>query len=190
MKRVLTIICFVVLAAGVLHAKDFMGIPIEESAAVAGRPLPTWIVGGGGFARYYLASVDGGFTLMGDFRFHKHHSVGAFGQIHLRDDISEVGLAYRLYFSGLLMQSGHDDFLLLGPSCLFMEKSDGTYHPFVVTFGYGRDILFFKNADLLGRIQLSGSYIIGEPVSRKNSRIYMEEETHFLVSLNFSLLFF
>ena len=190
MKRVLRVILCLLFAAGLSSGKDFMGIPIEESEAIAERPLPTWIFGGGGFLRYYLTSVDGGVRASADFRFLKHHSLGLFGMLHLGDDLSEVGIDYRFYFLGRLMQSGHDDFLRLGFSGLYMEKGDETFFPPVISFGYGRDILFFKKADLLGRIQLSGNYIIGEPVSKRQEWLLMDQEAHFLLSLEFSLMFF
>ena len=190
MKTVLRLIPYLLLAASLLYGKDFMGIPIEESPAATVRPLPTWIVGGGGFLRYYLNSVDGGVRLSTDFRVHKHHALGAFGLIHLGDDFLEAGLDYRFYFSGRLMETGHDDFLRFGFSGIYIEKNDESYFPPVISFGYGRDILFFKNADLLGRIQLSGKYIMGEPVSKKKETLFMEQEAHFLISLDFSILFF
>ena len=66
-----------------------------------------------------------------------------------------------------------------------MEKGDETFFPPVISFGYGRDILFFKKADLLGRIQLSGNYIIGEPVSKRQEWLLMDQEATSCCRLNF-----
>lgn len=190
MKQLTRVIFCLALAAGLSFGKDFMGIPIEEAPASEVRPLPVVVLGGGGFLRYYLNSIDGGVRASTDFRVHKHHSLGLFGLIHLGDDFMEAGLDYRFYFSGRLMETGHDDFLRFGFSGIYIEKEDESYFPPVISFGYGRDILFFKNADLLGRIQLSGSYIIGEPVSKKKDNHLIDQEAHFLISLDLSLLFF
>ncbi len=178
------------LASVLVLAKDFMGMPIEEPYGTDVKPLPTLIVGGGGFLDYFLNSVNGGVEASAEYRVHKHHSVGILGQYNFGSDFALVEGDYRFYFSGGLMQNGHDDFVRLGYGVLFMEKYDEFYYPQVVSLGYGRDILFFDTAKFMGRIQLGGSYIIGEPIAKENERLYIDEETHFLIYLSFSILFF
>ena len=190
MKQLIRVIVCLALAAGLSFGKDFMGIPIEEAPASEVRPLPLVVLGGGGFLRYYLNSVDGGVRASADFRFLKYHSLGLFGMLHLGDDLSEVGIDYRFYFLGQLMQSGHDDFLRLGISGLYMEKGDETFFPPVISFGYGRDILFFKKADLFGRFEFFGSYVVGHPVEKDNERLPITEPVRFFLYLKISLLFF
>jgi hypothetical protein len=74
-KQLIRVIFCLALAAGLSFGKDFMGIPIEEAPASEVRPLPVVVLGGGGFLRYYLNSIDGGVRASTDFRVHKHHSL-------------------------------------------------------------------------------------------------------------------
>lgn len=167
-----------------------MGLPIDDSVQQKSKPLPTWIFGGGGFLSYYLSSLDGGFKLSGEYRIHQHFSLDAFGQLFLGNDLYEVGMNGRYYFRGSLMNTRNDDFIRLGVSAIYMEKKDDSYFPPAVSLGYGRDILFFEKGSIMGRFEIRGSYIIGEPVAKKDDHRLVTQESHLLVNVEMSLLFF
>lgn len=168
----------------------FLEMQSDEPAVVDARPLPFFLVGAGASLDYYFNSFDGGFQALGEFRLHEKHSVNFFGAIPVSGDFYELGLGYRFFFSGNLMGMGHDDFLSFGVSSIIMEKEDEVYFPPTLSVGYGRDILFFKNSDFMGRIEVRASYIIGEPLSEKVENLPMTEDTHFIAYMQFSLLFF
>lgn len=176
--------------ATTLFAKDFMGLPIENTASLQSRPLPTFMGGGGGFFTYYLNSVEGGVSLFADYRAFRRHSFGLHGQMMLGNDLCEVGLNWKFYFRGSLMELKSDDYLLLGVSGLYMDKRGGSYFPPVVSVGYGRDVLFFETAPFIGRIELRGSYVLGESIAKREKSELIDRETNLVVYLSFSILFF
>ena len=181
-----TLLCFLV-AVSLLQAKDFMGLPIEDPVMLQTRPLPTWIMGGGGFLSYYLNSVDGGLMASVDRRFMTHHSLGVSSHLFFGGDLWDVGLDYRFYFLGSLM-SGHDDFLRLSFSGMYLNKNDESFFSPMPSLGYGRDILFFENSNLVGRVEIRGAYLLGEPVEKKGA--FVGRVGRFIVYLDFSILFF
>lgn len=189
MKFVRNIVLVLLLATSLLQAKDFMGIPIEDPVQLQTRPLPAWLVGGGGFVAYYLNSLDGGVVASVDRRLGTHHSLGAVGHVYFGNDLMDIGLNYRFYFSGSLM-SGHDDFLRAGFAGMYMEKKDETYFSPMVSFGYGRDILFFEKANLVGRVEVRAAYLLGEAVSKNEGSEFIDRTGHFLVFVDFLILFF
>ena len=190
MKRWHKFLGVLLLAAALAPAKEFMGLPIEEENLLSSKPLPTWILGGGLLADYCLSEFNIGTKISFGYRLHKHHSIDLESQYYFIDNLFETGVNWRFYFLGSLMSRGHDDFLRLGFSGIYMEKNDDSYVSPTVTFGYGRDILFFDSASLLGRVEISGKYLIGEPVSRKKDRALLTQSAHAIICLDFSLLFF
>lgn len=178
------------LAFSLTPAKDFMGIPIEDESRLQSRPLPTWIGGGGLLLDYCMNEFNVGLEGNFGYRIHPHHSLDLEGQFFFVDNLIEVGLNWRFFFLGSLVSSGHDDFLRLGLSGIYMEKHDDHYVSPTVSFGYGRDILFFDTSNLVGRVEISGKYLIDEPVARKKDRAFIKQEAHAIICLNFSLLFF
>ncbi|MCQ2053959.1 MAG: hypothetical protein MJY82_01545 [Fibrobacter sp.] len=189
MKFVRRILLGLLFAVSLPMAKDFMGIPIEDPVREQNRELPTWILGGGGFLSYYLNSIDGGIELSADRRLGVHHSLGTSGHLFFGNDLIDIGLDYRFYFMGSLM-SGHDDFLRATFAAMFMEKNGKSYVSPLAVIGYGRDVLFFKTANLVGRIDVHCGYLLGETLAKKSSDDSNNYPGHFLVYLNFSLLFF
>lgn len=134
---------------------------------------------------YYLSSVHPGVLLSGEFRFHEHHSVDAFGVMLFSGDYLEVGVNWRFFFRG----TREDDFLRLGFSMVSFERDDKSYFPPRVTVGYGRDIMFFKNTDFLFRLEFIASYIIGKPLVVKEDDLF-NREAHFAASLNIGFYLF
>ena len=178
-----------VLAVGLALADDFMGLPIEDGASKDDRPLPTWVFGGGGSLAYYLKTFDGTVNVDAEYRFGTHHSLALYGNLPIVADFVELGLDWHWYFKGSLMRSGHDDFLKFAVSAFYLDY-DETYFSPALSFGYGRDILFFKKADLFGRFEFFGSYVIGHPVEKPNERLPITEPVRFFLYLKVSLLFF
>ena len=163
------IVAVLLLAVGASLAEDFMGLPIEDSAKDE-RPLPTWVFGGGGSLAYYLKTFDGTVNVDAEYRFDRHHSLSLYGNLPIVADFMEVGVDWHWYFKGSLMRSGHDDFLKFAVSAFYLDY-DETYFSPALSFGYGRDILFFKKADLLGRFEFYGSYVLGHPVEKDNEKL-------------------
>ena len=133
---------------------------------------------------YYLNSVHPAILLSGELRLHKHHSADLFGVALFSGDYIEVGANWRFFFRGLR----EDDFLRLGVSFVSFERENKSYFPPRVTFGYGRDVLFFKNASFLCRLEFLASYIIGEPLFEKDGIFY--REANFSVALNIGFYLF
>lgn len=167
-----------------------MGIPIENVAKPGAKPLPSWMFGFGGNLDYYLNSFDGGIKASGEFRFNRHASAGAMGQIAIAGEFYEVGLDFRFYFLGMLMENHYDDFLRFSLSGIYMEKGEDSYFPPAVSLGYGRDFLFFENAAFAGRFEVRASYIIGEPISEQMNNLPISKDTHFVAYMEFSILMF
>ncbi|MBR4784302.1 MAG: hypothetical protein IK012_03495 [Fibrobacter sp.] len=175
------------------HADDFMGLPIEDGASKDERPLPSFIFGGGASLLYYLKSIDGSVSLDAEYRVHKNVSLGLYGTVPFVADFLEFGLDCHWYFKGSLMRSGHDDYLKFAVSAFYLDY-DETYFSPVISFGYGRDMLFFKKADLFGRFEFYGSVVAGHPVEKENEKMnivgpYMEP-VRFFLHARFSILFF
>lgn len=189
-SKIGNLLVFVFLFFGNSFADYFLDMNMGETNAAESRALPIFAVGAGASLDYYFNSFNGGAQITGQFRFHRHHAVDLFGAIPFDGDFYEVGLDYRFYFTGKLMSESYDDFLRLGVSGIYMEKNDDSYFPPAVSLGYGRDFLFFKKADFMGRVEVRASYILGEPLSQKMKDLPMTEDTHFIAYLQFSLLFF
>ena len=167
--------------------QSFAGYFIEqtyEEAPVADS-LASVSFGGELELVYFLGSVHPGILLSGEFRFHKHHSVDVFGAALFSGDYLEFGLDWRFFFRGLR----EDDFLRLGVSMVSFERDDKSYLPPRIKFGYGRDILFFKNTSFLCRLELNGSYILGKPLVEKGGD-FVNREAHFAAALQVGFYFF
>lgn len=188
-KFVRNIFLLLLFAAVSCFSADFMGIPIEERASENDRPLPKWMFGGGASLAYYV-NFDCVFGAEVDYRLHPNHSLGVFGQIPVLGDFKELGLDWRWFFKGSLMYAGHDDFLQFAFSGLYMHHNGEKFFSPTLTFGYGRDVLFFEKGRLVGRIEIMGKYVMGEPVFKKNERFYFDEYSHFLALFRLSLFFF
>lgn len=170
-------------------AEDFMGLPIEDGVSKDERALPTWMFGGGASLAYYLKTLDGNIGVDAEYRLHRNHSIGLFATLPFMAEYLELGLDTRWYFRGSLMRSGHDDFLKFAASAFYMDHDGACFSP-TISFGYGRDILFFKNADFLGRFEFYGSYVVGEPVEKQNERLPIVEPARFFLFFKLSLFFF
>lgn len=191
LARISLLLClWVSVFSSAAVARDFMGIPIDENVLQKSKPLPTWLYGGGGFLSYYASSIDGGVKLSVERRLHPHFSLDICGMMFLGNDLYEASLDGRYYFRGSLMSSKNDDFLRLGVSAIYMEKGGESYMPPAISLGYGRDVLFFENAHFLGRFEIRGIYVIGEPISKKDDHRLVTQESHLLVNLELSLIFF
>ena len=152
--------------------------------------MPGFVVGGGLSLAYYLRGFDGTVDVDAEYRIHRLHSLGLHGGISIAGEFVETGLDWRWYFKGALIQTGHDDFLHFSASVFCMEHFDEWFFSPAVEFGYGRDILFFKKADLFGRFEFYGSYVVGHPVEKDNERLPITEPVRFFLYLKISLLFF
>ena len=167
-----------------------MGLPIEDRALKDERPLPSLFFGGGASLDYYLRTFDGSVGLSAEYRLHRNFSLGLYGTVPFAAEYLEAGLDGRWYFSGSLMRNNHDDFLKFAVSGYYLDHEDGTYFSPVLSFGYGRDILFFSKGHLAGRLEFYGSYVIGEPVEKENEHLPIVEPVRFFLHLKFSVLFF
>lgn len=190
MKLVCKIALILSLFAGYALADDFMGLPIESSESKDARPLPSFLWGGGVSLDYYLRSFDGAFSLDFEYRLHRNHSLGIYGTVPIVAEYLEAGIDWRWYFLGALMTTGHDDFLKFAVSGFYLDHAEGKFFSPVLSFGYGRDILFFKKSNFLGRLEFYGSYVLGEPVEKENDLLPIVEPVRFFLHLKFSLLFF
>ena len=178
----------IILVALLLGAvQSFAGYFIEQSRddAPAMDSLSTLSFGGEFSLVYYLSSFHPGALLSGEYRFHNHHSADAFAAVLFSGDYFEFGLNWRFFFRG----EREDDFVRLGVSMLSFERDDKSYLPPRITFGYGRDILFFKKSSFLCRFELSASYIIGKPLSIKENEFY-NRDAHFSAALNIGFYLF
>jgi len=167
-----------------------MGIPIEDNAKKDARPLPTFLLGGGVSLDYYLKTFDGSVALDLEYRVHRNHSIALFGTVPFVAEYLEAGIEWHWYFKGALMNTGHDDFLKFVFSGFYLDHEDESFFSPVISFGYGRDMLFFEKAEFLGRFEFYGSYVMGEPVEKENERLPILEPVRFFLHLRFSLLFF
>ena len=187
LSRILSVIFFV---AGACLAEDFMGLPIDDRAKKDERPLPSFLFGGGASLDYYLKTFDGSVGVNAEYRLRKNHSLGIFGTVPFAAEFLEAGIDWHWYFLGSLMRSGHDDFLKFAVSGFYLDHEDGSHFSPVVSFGYGRDILFFDKGSIAGRLEFFGSYVIGEPVEKENEHLPIVEPVRFFLYLKFSVLFF
>lgn len=185
--KFLTILLF---AAAFGWSRDFMGLPVEDDVSDSDMSMPNFVVGGGISLAYYLRGFDGTVDVDAEYRLHRLHAIGIHGGLSFAGEFIETGLDWRWYFKGALIQAGHDDFLHFSASVFCMEHFDEWFFSPAVEFGYGRDILFFKKTELLGRIEVQASYLLGEPVSKMNDRLPVEESGRLIVNIRFSLLFF
>ena len=185
MVRSLKVLVVAILLACV---QSFAGYFIEQTyeEAPAKETLATPSFGGALELVYYLSSVHPGILLSSEHRFHNHHSVDLFVALLFSGDYFEVGTDWRFFFRG----TREDDFLRLGVSFISFERYDKNYFPPRITFGYGRDITFFKNASFLCRIELDASYIMGRAlVSHKEDDLF-GREAHFTAGLNIGFYLF
>ena len=168
--------------------QSFAGYFIEQSydeSASAKDSLSSFSFGGELELVYFLGSVHPGVLLSGEYRFHNHHSADLFAAVMFSGEYLEFGLDWRFFFRGMR----EDDFLRLGVSMLSFERDGKSYLPPRVTFGYGRDILFFKKTSFLCRLELDASYIIGKPLLEKGDK-FVSREAHFAAALNIGFYFF
>ena len=168
--------------------QSFAGYFIEQSyeESPAKDSLASFSFGGELELVYYLNSVHPGILLSGEYRFHKHHSLDLFAVALFSGDYFELGADWRFFFRG----ARDDDFLRLGFSFVSFERYDKSYFPPRLTFGYGRDITFFKNASFLCRIELDASYIMGRALVDAKEGELFSREAHFTASLNIGFYLF
>ena len=163
----------------------------ETSRAVEPvRELPEWIYGGALDVAFYLNSLDVGGELSMEYRLHKNHSLALTAGMLVGGELYQLGLDWRLFFNGKLMQDGSEDFFRIGFSGLYFEKFDDGYFPPVLTFGYGRNFLPLKKANFLCRLEVRLSYVLGESVPEKDSSVIVSTETNLLTHLDIGFFWF
>lgn len=179
-----------IFVAAILLAcvQSFAGYFIEQSydEAPAKDSLASFSFGGELELVYYLSSIHPGILLSGEYRFQKHHSADLFAVALFSGDYFEVGADWRFFFRG----TREDDFLRLGVSFISFERYDKSYFPPRITFGYGRDITFFKNTSFLCRIELDASYILGKALVEHKDNELFGREAHFTAALNIGFYLF
>lgn len=189
MKLACKIVFAVLLLVGFSQASFFLDDP-NENLKKQLRPLPTLQFGAAFSAAYYLNSFGFGGVLETEYRLQEHHSLELFVAGIFSTPFYELGLDWKYFFSGNLMQEKTDDFLLAGASVLYLDKYDGAHFPPRISLGYGRDFLFFDKADFICRVTIRLSYILGEAISEKNESQPVNKDTRFVAYVDFSLLFF
>jgi len=172
------LLCTVQSFAGFFIEQKYEDIPPRDT-------ISSFSFGGELELVYFLSSLHPGISLGAEYRFHKHHSADFFVSALFSGKYLEVGLGWRFFFRGLR----EDDFLRLGFSMISFEREDKNYFPPRLTFGYGRDFMFFKNSGFLCRVELNANYIFGEPLAEKEGE-FMYNETHFSAGLNIGFYFF
>ena len=187
MKIVQKIVAVLLLLACSGFASFFLDYPEEKKAPA--RELPTWRFGGTFSPAFYLNTFGFGGSLAAEYRLHKNHSIDFFAGSIVTQPLYEAGLDWRFFFTGDLMTSHHDDFILLGASVLAFESYDEYYYPPRISVGYGRDMLFFDKADFLCRLAFRLTYIFGEPVPEKDAEL-IPRAANFMAYFDFSIYFF
>lgn len=188
MKFVNKIILLLMVLAGSSFASYFLEDPAAKAAASAPE-LPTWRFGATFSPAFYLDTFGFGGSLAAEYRLHKNHSIDVFAGSIVTQPLYEAGLDWRFFFTGDLMTSHHDDFILLGASVVAFESFDEYYHPPRVSVGYGRDMLFFDKASFLCRLAFRLTYIFGEPVPEKDAEL-IPRAANFMTYFDFSIYFF
>lgn len=175
-----------------LASSGFASYFLEDPAVVAAQKapdLPTWRFGATFSPAFYLNSFGFGGSVSTEYRLHKNHSLDLFVGSIFTQPLYEVGLDWRFFFTGDLMTSHHDDFLLLGASVTAFESFDKYYYPPRISAGYGRDILFFDKANFLCRLAFRLTYIFGESIPEKDADL-LSRTANFVTYFDFSIFFF
>lgn len=176
----------------VLASSGFASYFLEDPAAQASRnapELPTWRFGATFAPAFYLNSFGFAGDVSAEYRIHKNHSLDLFLGSIFSQPLYEVGVNYRFFFTGDLMTSHHDDFLLFGASLLAFESADKYYYPPRISVGYGRDVLFFDKANFLCRPAVRLTYHFGEPIPKKDADMLIRT-ANFVAYFEFSIFFF
>lgn len=188
MKSLGKILAALFLLASSGFASFFLDDP--AIAVVKNAPqLPTWRFGATLSPAFYLNSFGFGGNISTEYRIHKNHSLDLFVGSIFTQPLYEAGLDWRFFFTGDLMTTHHDDFLLFGASMLAFEKFDKYYYPPRVSVGYGRDILFFDRANFLCRLAFRLTYILGEAIPEKDADL-LSRSANFVAYFDFSIYFF
>lgn len=187
MRLVRKIVVVLLLLACSGFASFFLDNPEEKKAPAP--ELPTWRFGGTFSPAFYLNSFGFGASVATEYRLHKNHSLDLFVGSIFTQPLYEAGIDWRFFFTGDLMTSHSDDFVLLGASLLAFESFDEYYFPPRVSVGYGRDMLFFDKASFLCRLAFRLTYIFGEPIPEKDAEL-ITRSANFVAYLDFSIYFF
>lgn len=188
MKSLGKILAVLLLLASTGFASYFLEDPAMQVALKAPE-LPTWRFGATFSPAFYLNSFGFGGSVATEYRLHKNHSLDLFVGSIFTHPIYEAGVDWRFFFTGDLMTSHHDDYLLLGASMLAFEKFDEYYYPPRISVGYGRDMLFFEKANFICRLAIRLTYVIGESIPQKDFDI-LSRSANFVTYFDFSVYFF
>lgn len=148
------------------------------------------IFGGNLQVAFYQNSFDFGGDIGAEYRVMKNHSLSIMAAYLLDGKLFGVSLDWRLFFSGQLMDSGHEDFLRAGFTGFIFEKLDENYFSPAIEFGYGRSFLPFKNANFLLRLEICAAYVLGEALPNRSGDIFANESARFMSFMSFGVYFF
>lgn len=188
MKSLGKILAVLFLLASSGFASYFLEDP-SMHAALKVPELPTWRFGGTVSPVFYLNSFGFAGSASAEYRLHKNHSVDVFVGSIFTQPLYEAGLDWRFFFTGDLMTTHHDDYLLLGASVLAFEKFEKYYYPPRISAGYGRDMLFFDKASFLCRLAFRMTYVFGETIPEKDSDL-ISKTASLVTYFEFSIFFF
>lgn len=139
-------------------------------------------------AAYYIKGVEALAEGTFQYRFYKTHALGAYVALVFPEIKCNVGLDYRFYlfdsFGGL-----SEDFLHLGFGMTYFEKLESKEFVPEVSLSYGKEVKIFPKAPFALRFSVGGSYLLGEPLARKQNP-YSVQESHMVLYVKTGLIFF
>lgn len=185
MRKILFLLAIVV-------SSSWAGFFIDEGAAKKEpvREMPTWFYGGSVDLGYYLRSIDVGVNVEGEYRLGKHNSFALSADGLFPGCVFGVGLDWRFFFGGSLMELTFDDYVKVGISGVFVKNYDELNVAPMISVGYGRDFMPLQKADFLVRLEISFGYMIGEGIVEDDKDEFLNRETNLLAHFNIGVLFF
>lgn len=177
----------------IVFSSSWAGFFIDEGASAKAEPsreLPTWFYGGSVDLGYYIRSIDVGVNLEGEYRLGKHNSLALFADGLFPGCVFGVGLDWRFFFGGSLMELTYDDFVKVGFSGVFVKNYDELNVAPMISLGYGRDFMPLQKASFLVRLEISVGYMFGEGIVEDDKDAFLNRETNLLAHFNIGVLLF
>ncbi|MCQ2104549.1 MAG: hypothetical protein MJZ26_02040 [Fibrobacter sp.] len=186
------IVARTVLTVGLLLSASFAGYFLDETTPRVEPPreLPSWIFGGSFDIGFYLNALDVGASAAGEYRLLPKHSLGLAAGVQFGGELLDVALDYRFFFGGTMMEVGYDDFIHLAVAGMYFEKFDESYFVPTISVGYGRDFMPLRKADLLCRMEIKISYLIGETIADFDEGKLIARETHMVTNFSVGVFLF
>lgn len=183
-------VIIILLLAGVVSlafSSNFFLEP-EESEHVRVNEVKGFSFGGNVGGIYYIKGLEAMLEGNLQYRFHEKQALGGFLSFVFPEFLVDLGVDYRFYafnsFSNL-----SEDFFHLGFSFSYFEKFDESYFVPKISLSYGKDVRILSSAPFALRFSIGGSYLLGEPLSRKTNS-FSVQEAHIVLYVKTGILFF